>query len=1462
MKPNTRETLQDFVLQGFGSSGFTVELIRPKTEEQTEELPKIHRDFVFSAGKKRDYVFSRGDTVDFSFADDVVLAAQQIFAAGFSSDVSGSLNIWNWQQYILPSGIFHEQFSRATLQNRNVELYPHSFHSLSFGRAKVNNVRHSIFPRSFDSLTIGQVNVSPRFIQVTGSSYGDFGHLTIVNANRELAVFGFHSQIVPPPKLTSMRREIYPRGADELAMGRFNRVEYRKRAIFPHSWESHVFRQPEISGGVRSISPSSLPFMVAYAIDKNRQGWANGEQNIPVNKTINETYTVWSYGLIGVAAIANKNQSIKPIGFTHEVVSSPYIAEPTQYIETIGVDLLAMGYVYRDISQNTRTWDKPDLSTWQKNYWKNKSNWTSGLTVMWAKRPIFTKGNDVQEMSNALIAYRQREMIAGGLDSAVISPKHTISDTKRRIERAGSSQFTVFGHTQIINKHSKTIDAKGFLSDTYGKAFIQNTRISTQGFDTCLIGKPKILDGLFHGFDSLNMGHAWVSHSIRAISPISSDFQAIGQPEIGLRVLDVPSIKHSGVFGDVLIQHRSHSVFVQSINEIPIGKWTRIELQDVSLSIGLGEQFAAGLPTVENKLRTIYPQGIEWQKGNGIAWVSERVRSVLVGLGVLSQFGKAAVSKYPIIEHKGFDGIQFGQPEINNRNQYVFTGNIYPPAMGLPTIDFFNRTIQLDEQGLDVFQSGDTWVSHWRRRIFTQGTDNLFIGKAWVSQGARLIEPIAIEPPDFRQPKLGYTQYIAPESWDSSAFGTRIIPELQRIEFENGIHALDFGLGNVFNHLQKTKPFSFETQDRFGWAFVWNTRQYIYPIHDDLGGTTPPVLAGRTHILNRNRHIGAIGIHAPSILEPLVYLNARVIAPNGLDSLAFGKHMIAFRIRSVLPENWDSLITTRWGVVYNAARVIEPIGFDGSQFRQPEIVNTRRYYRWVSAGEQTEWGLPMVDFAVRHIIPYQGIKPDYYLPAPTVHMMTRMIGVKGFNSLQFGKASLAIHWNKIAPRFPYRELFGWAEVCNVTPELHFKGADMADFGAIDVQLLTRYVQPETVENLLIGKPHIGDRNKKIQPNTTHLLKFGQHKIWHLTTPVNYSRVIYPGGIPSDFDEVGRHTLRDNIIRPSGIASIANFGKHEVRSNIIHVEIGIGNDNIGNHKVELSRRTIQLHEKGIMPNNGLGKPILSPLTIWATHDTPIQAKNNHQGDVWHDVDDWQFYQTGKLGKPTISQFSDIQLQARGSDTLQIGSHSVELSCREIAPTGFLSFRMGWVVVSDGVEEIEQVESVDFAAVGYHRVAFPISRNQTIQPHGVSSNQFGKQEIQLFNRNITPKSWDSRQFGYSRGTQNDYMPQSLCVYFPKPVLPENWDSAEYGKVTVSLFIRTIEPVGFDNFLMEYDLMKFNQRMRVSRGKKTMTAQTITVNGADNLTMGMNSVANKAHFIRPDGFADMYHKGVASV
>ena len=129
------------------------------------------------------------------------------------------------------------------------------------------------------------------------------------------------------------------------------------------------------------------------------------------------------------------------------------------------------------------------------------------------------------------------------------------------------------------------------------------------------------------------------------------------------------------------------------------------------------------------------------------------------------------------------------------------------------------------------------------------------------------------------------------------------------------------------------------------------------------------------------------------------------------------------------------------------------------------------------------------------------------------------------------------------------------------------------------------------------------------------------------------------------------------------------------------------------------------------------------------DTPNQARLNHLGSGWHDVDAYTFDKQKRLGEPHVRLAQNgYSPHVSAGSFLYLGFPDVSLKRRYIEPIGARPFRMGWVTVGDGTQFIEQFESDDSMAIGQHKVAFPEDeRPNVLRPTGIGDSDIGRADV---------------------------------------------------------------------------------------------------------------------------------------
>ena len=488
------------------------------------------------------------------------------------------------------------------------------------------------------------------------------------------------------------------------------------------------------------------------------------------------------------------------------------------------------------------------------------------------------------------------------------------------------------------------------------------------------------------------------------------------------------------------------------------------------------------------------------------------------------------------------------------------------------------------------------------------------------------------------------------------------------------------------------------------------------------------------------------------------------------------------------------------------------------------------------------------------------------IPLPEVKQWRRYVEPVGREHLGTGVPELRIHWNIIKPRWAHKDLFGDVGLRNVTPEVHAKPLFSEEFGRQTVFNSKQFVTQTDPSTTLYGRHRIEFRTKTIGPVAFHSLRIGNHKVIKGETPPyglqhiilekknDKGGIVDGDGIPYPIGQVGKPSFNINVLRPFGINSFKIDDEHRVQNNTIQIMYGIYEDMIGDVVVQNWRRYLDVKDGGIRPRFELGKPRLSPHTIYAPTGAPIQAQINHPTpNGQHPIS------TGiVVGSPSVLN-RHRKIYQYGDSQTEVGTPTTSLYMQYIRPNGIKSFRIGAVNVGDGRQFVRQFASTDFMVFGLAKLSRPIDNRNFATVGDIDSQQIGAHWVSGWVRNIYPKAWFSQAFGESRESEYEYMPQSLHVGPRMPTIPEGFNAEVFGKHWVSLRVRDIQMDGFDAFSMDYDYTAFAKRMRVTRKDVPKPHSRLFVAGIEATLFGTIDVKLGARYIRPDGNSDQFRKGV---
>jgi len=647
--------------------------------------------------------------------------------------------------------------------------------------------------------------------------------------------------------------------------------------------------------------------------------------------------------------------------------------------------------------------------------------------------------------------------------------------------------------------------------------------------------------------------------------------------------------------------------------------------------------------------------------------------------------------------------------------------------------------------------------------------------------------------------------------------GERVIPESQTLYPEGKILSL-WGDNRPWNYSSWLLPLPIKWQAeevRFGTQWAWNWQRYVAQYHerefmDEFGIWT--AIANCDRVIHHHST-------APGYLPmPRIDNGARALLPGGIGFPVLPEYhksgMVSYRVRNYRMEGVEPPLVSRWQAIHNRARLIQPLGYVASRFGTGLLENTRRNFRYITAGDQQIIPVPMIAYRIRGITfeSRYGIQPPA-IPEQGIKLRVRYLSTIGLESNRFGAAFLEIHWTKFAPMWIHRDLFGEARVKNLTPELHGYGHNSELFGDAFVRLEWRALPVESFIATQFSGPLIAYRTKILTPSPVFPVKVGDKLKVERTGPYipepqwitqirahGYDKDYYP--VPDTNDHgFGKTALWYQFAYVIEEVEQTLFGKARVTANTIRVIPGYQTDpgtspvvTGGNLRITVSPYSME-HDLEHPPSCRV-----SPHTLWVTEDAPLQAKENHPGQTYHLVDT---YTPKGMGRPTATLrhrvIHPFYLDYNGfPDFSRLGKPELTLRLNYLYPDPIGIPRMGYPAFL-GYDQTVNEEGYVSSVFGEAEVKpGPYLGDYEVKVEGFKGI-VSKPDVMHFHRPIYPLGFDAARvptsFSESHGPNTPYAWQYLHVGPPMPTLPEGIDSEKFGSQWVSLAIRDLFVPGTD-------------------------------------------------------------------
>ena len=458
----------------------------------------------------------------------------------------------------------------------------------------------------------------------------------------------------------------------------------------------------------------------------------------------------------------------------------------------------------------------------------------------------------------------------------------------------------------------------------------------------------------------------------------------------------------------------------------------------------------------------------------------------------------------------------------------------------------------------------------------------------------------------------------------------------------------------------------------------------------------------------------------------------------------------------------------------------------------PTVVDTTQRVGPTGGADTALLGRPMVADRVRAVAPRS---VDYGLILlPEVGLYTRSITVPSFTG-GLGVPYVEEHKNILAVKGGEFTAFGEGRVWNVTPEVIAAQWLSNEFGRPAVDLYTRYVETEGFGAAIFGSPVTDFRTRTVRPGGVETLRVGKQEVAHDAPQIPPSQLVQPIGLPA-LDQFGTPDL---LYRGALVSSwiSSRFGTANVRTNVVsNVTIPL---NEVNQMGEPSLNTPQFIEVKGMVAPALAMPRLSPMTIWI-HEPPAP---------WEPlplslVDELYSSQYPTFGEASVDQRNRTLVhQHTGGDSSAVtlfGDPEVSLRVRHVAPSGIAPRRFGFPRLPAGggvmpywgrfTEEWIEGNDFDTAEYGVPEVSFPPVSTRMLGMFGADQSEMGVTDVSLWVRTLEPV-----------GIYSTIFTGDNSVHPPVRLLPAGIPPGDAGTLWSSLKIRSVYPVGTDMLRLDY-------------------------------------------------------------
>jgi hypothetical protein len=930
------------------------------------------------------------------------------------------------------------------------------------------------------------------------------------------------------------------------------------------------------------------------------------------------------------------------------------------------------------------------------------------------------------------------------------------------------------------------------------------------------------------GFAAGAIGAAAVRNQHEYLSPSGIAAGAIGSATVTSRVALSPSGFTDEAFGTEIITNAAH-VNPSGFTSAAFGTAV-LTSRATLLPSGLATE-AFGTADAELHIRYLVPAGLA-PGSFGTASILNFDQFVTItgisagALGSLTIYNLRQVV-VPVGFVAGSFGFVSGGGQIALAHRIIVAGAGDQGAVGTPRADTEDHTADLAGRGIHQEAFGTPFVAYHDRFIFPLGINSFNRGI----------------------PTVDKTHYVTGSGWDSSQFGTQYVHDNRQFPGPVGFDAARYGAASVTRSPRVVAPVGFPSSDdlfpssRWGRPAVYNRKQIVYEVNfpsSDEGGVFGNPL--RMLVENRNRTIGAIGI-IPGRLGKAAFIEnkARAVLATGWDSGVFGFFhtglgFIAYRNRTVTPTDpIGPTYFSQWTTVSKPPQLF-PVGIPPAGFGNAVWSNPPQNVRFTGHIDQLAFGTAFIAPRVRDLVVPLG--PESFYGMPDVENKTRYLAPVSFGVPKFGTATLEIHFNIFYPAGWFSNRMGLEHyIRNLTPQIYPFGKDQAEFGRPEIRWNPYPLRPYGIPDEAWGRNVIEYRTKTTSVFGLLATRWGPNTIIYNDQPNPPSNRTFAA---SGFDMalLGTPSVRRNELDAIGWIQTGFGNHHVILQGAIVPSVQPEGAHFGIPRIVGPQYVFAV---GLLaPDDPLSaepkpKPRLSPYHIYASFSAPPGYASNN-GGRWEYMDARFVADDGSdlsarpfFGLAFISNYRRFVF-ATGAADAHVGQPAVDLKNRVVKPNGIRPRGIGVPALNDN-ETLEVTYGPFSEAFG---TLFVQLKNRTMQAQGFQDDAFGTAFISNFHRRIYPEGDDVSLLGVPR------------VHPPEPVIPAGFDASAFGTAYIDFRYRTLRPSGWEEFVSDYDIDDFDQRMRVTTAIATRHSGWLD-EAFGNATVGRHRIINEAVFLR---------------